>query len=100
MKIKVPQPDTEMSLFMTAISVLRITGADKVADDLDQRMEDLLSSRQTPRIAAYVSGGILQAVRSNIGANLEVELVDQDNEPEAAEDRWTEINDELVFGNY
>ena len=45
---------------------------------------------KTPKIAVYISGGILQAVRSNIGPDLEVELVDEDNEEHAwlAKDRW------------
>jgi hypothetical protein len=53
-----------------------------------------------PKIAIYISGGILQAIRSNIGTNLEVELVDEDNEPETAVDRWEELQTELNFGNY
>jgi ABC-type branched-subunit amino acid transport system substrate-binding protein len=53
-----------------------------------------------PKIAIYISGGILQAVRSNIGTNLEVELVDEDNDPETAQDRWEELQTELNFGNY
>ena len=55
---------------------------------------------KTPKIAVYISGGILQAVRSNIGPDLEVELVDEDNEPETAGDRWEELQTELNFGNY
>lgn len=42
----------------------------------------------------------MQAVRSNIGTNLEVELVDEDNDPETAQDRWEELQTELNFGNY
>ena len=55
-----------------------------------------------PKIAVYISGGILQAVRSNIGPDLEVELVDEDNEEHAwlAKDRWEELQTELNFGNY
>jgi hypothetical protein len=51
-------------------------------------------------IAIYVSGGIVQGVRSNIGSDLEVEIVDEDNEPEEAGDRWEELQSELEFGNY
>lgn len=51
-------------------------------------------------IAIYVSGGIVQGVRSNIGQDLEVEIVDEDNEPETAGDRWEELQTELNFGNY
>ena len=53
-----------------------------------------------PKIAVYISGGILQGVRSNIGSDLEVEIVDEDNEPEEAGDRWQELQYELEFGNY
>jgi hypothetical protein len=52
------------------------------------------------KIAIYVEGGIVQAIRSNIGEDLEVEIVDYDNEPDTAEDRWEEIQTELNFGNY
>jgi len=52
------------------------------------------------KIAIYVEGGIIQAVRSNIGEDLEVEIVDCDNEPDEAEDRWEEVQSELEFGNY
>jgi hypothetical protein len=99
-KIKVPQPDTEQSLFYSAINALRIAGQKRIADDLDQRMEELISSVRIPKIAVYVSCGILQAVRSNIGQDLEVELVDKDNEPDTADDRWEELETELEFGNY
>jgi hypothetical protein len=94
---KIPQPDTEQSLFYTAINALRIAGQEKLADDLDQRMENLI---KIPNIAVYVSGGIVQGVRSNIGQDLEVEIVDEDNEPETAGDRWEELQTELNFGNY
>jgi hypothetical protein len=96
----IPQKDTEQSLFYSAINALRIAGQEKIADDLDQRMENLLPDEQIQKIAVYISGGILQGVRSNIGQDLEVEVVDEDNEPEIAEDRWEEIQSELEFGNY
>jgi hypothetical protein len=50
MKIKVPQPDTKEFLFMNAINVLRIAGQDKIADDLDQRMEDLFTNEAAPKM--------------------------------------------------
>jgi len=98
--IKIPQADTEYSLFMNAINVLNLAGQERIADDLDQRMENLLSSKEVPKVALYISGGILQAVRSNIGTNLEVELVDADNDPDTAEEQWMELQEKLEFGNY
>lgn len=59
-----------------------------------------LKSHETmPKIAIYVSGGVIQGVRSNIGQELEIEIVDEDNEPETSEDRWIELYKELEFGN-
>jgi hypothetical protein len=55
---------------------------------------------QMKKIAIYVEGGIIQAVRSNIGEDLDIEIVDCDNEPDEAEDRWEELQSELEFGNY
>lgn len=55
---------------------------------------------QMKKIAIYVEGGIIQAVRSNIGEDLDIEIVDYDNEPDEAEDRWEEVQSELEFGNY
>jgi len=95
--ITTPLPDTDQTLFYTAINALRIAGQETLADDLDQRMENLI---KTPKVAIYVKGGIVQAVRSNIGQDLEVELVDEDNDPDTADDRWEEIQTELNFGNY
>jgi len=40
----IPQKDTEQSLFYSAINALRIAGQEKIADDLDQRMEDLVAN--------------------------------------------------------
>jgi hypothetical protein len=97
MKVTTPLPDTEHSLFYTAINALRIAGQEKLADDLDQRMENLI---KTPKVAIYVRGGIVEGVRSNLGTDLEVEIVDQDNEPDEAEDRWEELQNKLEFGNY
>jgi hypothetical protein len=97
MKVTTPLPDTEHSLFYSAINALRIAGQEKLADDLDQRMENLI---KTPKVAIYVRGGIVEGVRSNLGTDLEVEIVDQDNEPDEAEDRWEELQNKLEFGNY
>ena len=97
MKITTPTPDTEQSLFYSAINALRIAGQEKIADDFDQRMENLI---KTPKVTIYVKGGIVQAVRSNIGQDLEVEIVDEDNDPDKAEGRWEEVQAELEFGNY
>jgi hypothetical protein len=52
------------------------------------------------KIAIYVSGGVVQGVRSNISSDVEVEIVDYDNEPDIANDRWEELQTELEFGNY
>jgi hypothetical protein len=92
-----PTSDTEQTLFYTAINALRIAGQEKLADDLDQRMENLI---KTPNIAVYVSGGIVQGVRSNIGQDLEVEVIDADNDPDTAEEQWMELQEKLEFGNY
>jgi hypothetical protein len=92
-----PTSDTEQTLFYTAINALRIAGQEKLADDLDQRMENLI---KTPNIAVYVSGGIVQGVRSNIGQDLEVEVIDADNDPDTAEEQWMELQGKLEFGNY
>lgn len=53
----------------------------------------------THKIAIYISGGIVQAVRSNIGVDLDIEVVDEDNEPDVADDRWDELQTELEFAN-
>jgi hypothetical protein len=95
--ITTPTPDTEQTLFYTAINALRIAGQENLADDLDQRMENII---KTPNIAVYVSGGIVQGVRSNIGQDLEVEVIDADNDPDTAEEQWMELQEKLEFGNY
>ena len=51
------------------------------------------------KIAIYIEGGLIQAVRSDVH-DFEIEIVDKDNEPETAEDRWEELQTELEFGNY
>lgn len=100
MKITTPLPDTEQGLFYSAINALRIAGQEKLADDFDQRMEDLIETNNK-KIAIFVEGGIVQAIRSNIPCHkLEIEVVDNDNEPDKAEDRWEELQNELEFGNY
>jgi hypothetical protein len=50
MKLTTPLPDTEHSLFYSAINALRIAGQEKLADDLDQRMEDLLTNEAAPKM--------------------------------------------------
>ncbi len=97
MKATTPLPDTEHSLFYTAINALRIAGQEKLADDLDQRMENLI---KIPKVAIFVDGGIVQGVRSNIGQELDVEIVDADNDQDGADCRWEDLENELEFGNY
>jgi hypothetical protein len=99
MKITTPLPDTEQSLFYSAINALRIAGQEKLADDFDQRMENLI---KTPKLAIYVKGGMVEAIRSNISSELDIEIVDEDciDEVKCTEDRWEELQTELEFGNY
>ena len=57
------------------------------------------------KIAIYVSGGVVQGVRSNISADLDVEIVDEDNaeaegDADSAEQRWDTLQMEMPFGNY
>jgi F0F1-type ATP synthase epsilon subunit len=52
------------------------------------------------KVAIYVNGGIIQAIRSNVSEDLDIEIVDEDNDPETAETRWEELQEELQFGNY
>jgi hypothetical protein len=59
MKIAIPLADTEQSLFYSAINALRVSGQGKVADDLDQRMENL---GQGAVQAAEIGGHILAVV--------------------------------------
>lgn len=96
MNLTEPLPDTEQNLFYTAINALRIAGQEKIADDLDQRMENIA---KTPTIAIFVEGGIIQGVRSNIGQDLQVDVIDADNEPDTAEEQWMELQEKLEFGN-
>lgn len=57
---------------------------------------------KTPKIAIYIKGGMVEAIRSNIGQDLDIEIVDEDSldETQLTEDRWEEIETELEFGNY
>lgn len=52
------------------------------------------------KIAIYVSGGIVQGVRSNITELLDIEIVDEDTDQDSAEERWEELQTELPFGNH
>jgi hypothetical protein len=52
------------------------------------------------KIAIYVSGGVVQGVRSDISSDVKVEVVDYDNDPHTADQRWDELQTELKFGNY
>jgi len=99
MKITEPLPDTEQILLLNAINALRCAGQDKIADHIDERLETIA---KTPKIAIYIQGGMVQGIRSNIGQDLEVEIVDVDSidEIQVTEDRWEEIQTELEFGNY
>ena len=56
-----------------------------------------------PKIALYVSGGVITGIRSNISVDLEIEIVDSDNDENTGNDsdnRWDELQLELPFGNY
>lgn len=63
------------------------------------------------KIAIYVNGGMIEAIRSNIGQDIEVEIIDNDYYETdhlfgitpceiKPEDRWNEIQTELEFENY
>jgi hypothetical protein len=58
--------------------------------------------RHIPKIAIYIKGGMVEAIRSNIDQYLEIEIVDVDSidEIKVTEDRWKELQTELEFGNY
>jgi hypothetical protein len=54
-----------------------------------------------PKIAIYIKGGMVQAIRSNISPELVVDIVDADCLQEGYDDdKWDEIQTELEFGNY
>ena len=101
MKLKdltTPLPDTEQNLFYSAINALRCAGQEKIADNLDERMEAIA---KTPKIAIYVKGGMVSAIRSNISPEMGIEIVDADcQQLDYEEDRWEELQTELEFGNY
>jgi hypothetical protein len=86
------KPDTEQSLFYSAINALRIAGQGRLADDLDERMEKLCA--KTPKVAVFVVDRVVQEIRSNI-RTLDVEIVDTYKDPLTAADRWDEIETEL-----
>jgi hypothetical protein len=91
------------NITLNAINALRITGcADKLADSLSEKLEEFAEPpKQTDgKIAIFVDGGIVQGIRSNIAENIDVEIVDADNDPNDADDRWEELQTELPFGNY
>ena len=97
MKLTTPTADTTEILLLNAINALRIAGQDKFADDLDERLEAIATQ---PKVAIFVQGGNVLDVRSNIGNDLIVEVVDADNEPNEAKYVWKELEDGLEFANY
>ncbi len=97
MKLTEPTADTTEILLLNAINALRIAGQDKFADDLNERLEAIVTQ---PKIAIYIKGGMVEAIRSNISPELEIEIVDADCEQLEYEDRWDELQSELEFGNY
>jgi hypothetical protein len=69
------------------------------------------------KIAVYINGGVVEEIRSNIGKDIEIEVIDNDTyqmnqvfenvkdfknitDWKKAEDRWKEIKKELQFVNY
>jgi len=58
--------------------------------------------RFIPKIAIRIKGGMVEAIRSNIYPDLEIEIVDEDclDETMETKDRWEELQTELEFGNY
>jgi hypothetical protein len=99
MKITTPLPDTEQILLLNAINALRCAGQEKIADHIDERLEAIA---KTPKIAIFIQGGMVQGIRSNIGQDLDIEVVDADgwDDEKNPEDRWEELQTELEFGNY
>jgi len=96
MKLTEPLQDTEHSLLLSAINALRCANQFKIADAFEERLEAIA---KTPTIAIFVEGGIIQGVRSNIGQDLQVDVIDADNEPDTAEEQWMELQEKLEFGN-
>lgn len=99
MKLTEPTEDTTEILLLNAINALRIAGQEKFADNLNERLEAIVKN---PKVAIYVKGGMVEAIRSNIGQDLDVEVVDADgwDDEKHPEDRWEEVENELEFGNY
>jgi hypothetical protein len=97
MNLTTPTNDTTEILLLNAINALRIAGQERFADDLDERLEAIAKQ---PTIAIFVQGGNVLDVRSNIGNDLIVEVVDADNDPKDAKDKWKEFENELEFNNY
>lgn len=97
MNLTTPTNDTTEILLLNAINALRIVGQDRFADDLDGRLEAIAKQ---PTIAIFVQGGNVLDVRSNIGTELNVEVVDADNDPNDAKHKWQQFEDELEFSNY
>jgi hypothetical protein len=52
------------------------------------------------KIVIYVSGGMVQGVRSNISSELDIEIIDEDNEGSEASELWEEAQDQLPYENY
>lgn len=96
-KLTTPTADTTEILLLNAINALRIAGQERFADDLDERLEAIAVQ---PKVAIYVKGGMVSAIRSNISPELEIEIIDADCEQLDYEDRWDELQSELEFGNY
>jgi hypothetical protein len=57
------------------------------------------NNHKTAKIALFVSGGIVQEIRSNIRPQLEVIIIDKDNEPKTADKQWEEFEKELPYKN-
>ena len=53
------------------------------------------------KIAICIEGGMVVGIRSNISADIEVEILD-DNDMDSSDidNRWELIQKELEFGNY
>jgi hypothetical protein len=56
--------------------------------------------KRQPKIAIFVSGGVIQGIRSNISSQLKIEIVDADDMgSDEADNRWDKLQTELEFGN-
>lgn len=57
--------------------------------------------KKQSKIAIFVSGGVIQGIRSNISSQLDVEIVDADDMgSDKADDRWDKLQKKLEFGNF